>query len=63
MGSSSIKEPFSVDFASRELPISLFQMLRDVITAGGGGWPDEGCCGWKMGGWGDVFWRLDSKIH
>ena len=29
---------------------SLFQMLRDVI-AGGGGWLDEGCPGWKMGGW------------
>ena len=37
-------------------------MLRDVI-AGGGGWLDEGCPGWKMGGWGDVCSRLDSKIH
>ena len=37
-------------------------MLRDVIV-GGGGWLDEGCPGWKMGGWGDVCSRLDSKIH
>ena len=30
---------------------SLFQMLRDVI-AGGGGWLDEGCLGWKIRGCG-----------
>ena len=36
-------------------------MLRDVI-AGGSGWLDEGCHGWKMGGWGDVCSRLEVKF-
>ena len=42
MGSSSIKDgglgfwPFSEDLTSRVLPISLFQMLRDIIAGGGG---------------------------
>ena len=52
MGSSSIKEPFSVDFASRGLPISLFQMLREVIAGGGGDGQMKDVVGgkWRDGG-------------